>query len=369
MKKYDKIRIYDGHNCDMSFQLTFIGIAKGKIGKIKYSDNIVVDEYIIRNDCKTFYSQRIKNYKQMVSDFIHFQLIESVDTVFYPPIVIKHNDDYILCDVKIDDFDNYRFIKFQLKMLSNDICFYDYIGDIDNYIQNEISVNSGYSFFVNNKKQKCKNLKDMIKYYLKKIGIKEYFYSTDNIVALTNNIDKVSTKYLKRKNLGKNLFLRDLNDKKFPNLHGVFLSRYGNFLYVIRNCSNPCEEFDKILPTIENSYDILKQYIMINQYLLSEFNNYCAYNIKFKKLKRDYKIICFYDDLREGLLKKSMGSVSLVVNEFERECHNIDFSKRCKIIKKYIISEFKKRRINLNELISDTTSKTLGEIYDKTVNK
>lgn len=369
MRKYNKIRIYDGHNCDMSFQLTFIGLRKGKVRKKNFSESIIIDDYILRDNCKEFYDKRVKNYKQMVSDFTSFPLIKDINTIIYPPIVIKHNDDYILCDVKIDEMYNYRFVKFHLKTLSNDICFHDYLGDIDNYIENEISSVNGYSFFVNNKKKKYNNLKEVIKFYLKGLKIKKYFYSNDNIVALTDDVSKVSEKYLKRNNLGKNLFVRNLNDDRFPNMYGLYISKYGNFLYIIQNCSNPCKEYDKLLPTLENSYDLLKHYIILNQYLLSEYSNYCAYKVKRKQLEKDYRVISFYNDFREGLLRKSMGSVSFIIKEFERVCYYVDFSKKSKAIKKYIIREFEKRNINISELISDTASKTVGEIYDKTINK
>ena len=148
----------------MSFQLTFIGLRKGKVRKKKFSESIIIDDYILRDNCKEFYDKRVKNYKQMVSDFTSFPLIKDINTIIYPPIVIKHNDDYILCDVKIDEMYNYRFVKFHLKILSNDICFHDYLGDIDNYIENEISSVNGYIFFVNNKKKKYNNLKEVIKF-------------------------------------------------------------------------------------------------------------------------------------------------------------------------------------------------------------
>lgn len=369
MKKYNKIRIYDGHNCDISFQLTYIGEIKKKIKNVKYSKNIVIDNYLLKENCKDFYRERIKNYKQMVSDFTDFQLIKGINTVFYHPMVIKRNNDYILCDIKVDDLYNYRFVKFHLKTLSNDICFYDYLGDIDNYIENEISSNNGYSFYINNKKKRFLNLKGVIQYYLKKLKVANEFYSMDNIVALPDNVSQVSNKYLKRNSLGKNLFIRNLNDNRFPNMYGLFLSKYGNFLYIIQKCYNPCDEYEKILPTLENSYDLLKQYIILNQYLISKYDNYCTYDIKTKMLRKDYKIICFYNRFREGLLKKSMGSVGFIIKEFERECYDVNFSKKARLIKKYIIKEFEKRKIDLKELISDTASKTVGEIYDKTIDK
>lgn len=369
MKQYNKTRIYDGYNCDMSFQLTFIGLKIGKIRKRKFSESIIIDDYLLRDNCKDYYDKRVKNYKQMVSDFTNFFIIKDINTFFYPPIVIKRNDNYILCDVKIDDIFDYRFVKFHLKKISNDMCFHDYLGDIDNYIENEISAVNGYSFYINNKMKKYNNLKEVIKFYLKKLKMKDYLYSNDNIVALTDDVSKVSKKYLKRNNLGKNLFIRNLNDNRFPNMYGLYLSKYGNFLYIIQNCSNPCDEYDKILPTLENSYDLLKQYIMLNQYLLLKYRDYCTYTIKRKKLKKDYQVISFYNNFRDGLLKKSIGSVSFIIKEFERECYDFDFNKKSKSIKKYIIKEFEKRNINTSELISDTTSKAIGEIYDKTLDK
>lgn len=369
MEKYNKFRIYDGHNCDISLLLTFIGLRKGKVRKRKLSESIIIDDYLVKDNCKKFYDERVKNYKQMVSDFTDFSLVKDINTIFYNPIVIKRNDDYILCDVKIDEIYNYRFVKFHLKTLSNDICFHDYLGDIDTYIENEISATNGYSFFVNNKKIGCNNLKEVIKFYLKELKIKEYFYSNDNISILTDDVSKISEKYLKRNNLGKNLFIRNLNDNQFPNFYGLYLSKYGNFLYIIQNCSNPCEEYAKLLPTLENSYDLIKQYIILNQYLLSEYSDYCACNVKSKQLEKDYRIINFYNKFREGLLSKSRGSVSFIIKEFERVCYDVDFSKKSKTIKKYIMKEFKKRKIEKNELISDTVSKTVGEIYDKTIDK
>lgn len=371
MQNYNKVRAYDGVNSDMSFQLTFVGLKKKKIKRMKYSKNVVIDKYLLMDDCTRFYKEREKNYSQMISDFTYFNIKKVVDTTYYPPLIIKKDDSIIFCHVKIDEINNLRFVKFNFTTLSNEMCFHDYMGDIDNYLCNEITLSNGYLFYINNKRVKFDNLRKVINYYLKKSKTKDLFYSLDNIVALTDNFERVATKYLKRTYLKKNLYIRNINEpkKNLMNLNGVYLSEYGNFVYVVQSCNNPCEEYEKLIPALENSYDLLKEYILMNEYLSEKFKNYQTYSIKTKTLKNDLKELCFFEFLKHGLLKKSMGSVGLIVKEFERTCYDINFNKKLNRMKKFLIEELKRRNVSLKEFVSLTTAKTIGEVYDKTLDR
>lgn len=371
MKEYNRARKYDGINSDLSFQLTYVSNKKGKIKKIVHSKNIVINDYLLMENCKLFYEERIKNYRQMLSDFTYFPINNNIDVFYYPPLIMQKNDDIIFCHIKIDDINNLRFMKFNFTTLSDELCFHNYVGDIDNYMKNVITSDKGFNFYIKNKKKNFNNLKEVIEFYLEKAKMKNCFHSMDNIIALTDNYQNVATKYLKRQYLKTNLLIKNLNNcnNNLTNLCGVYLSKYGNLLYVVQGCDNPCEQYDKIIPTLENSYDILKQYIIMNEYLCKKYKNYYAYSIKTKKLKKDLEEICSFESIKNDLLKKSMYSVHFIVKEFERTCYDINFNKQLNRIKKNIIKELKKRDVPLSEFISITAARTIGEIYDKTLDK
>lgn len=367
MNKYVKHRLYDGNNCDLGFQITYISEKRGKVKKDKYCKNVVIDDYILMEDCKSFYNERVDNYQQMVSDFVYFS--PCIRTIYFPPLILKKNDDILFCHVKMDEIGMYRFLKFNFPILFNDICFSKYVGDIEHFISGEITSKKGFKFYINNRQKKFNNLKEAISYYLKKCKITKSLSSIDNMVALTDNFEQVMIKYLKRNSLKTNLFVRNINNDRFPNLHGVYLSEYGNFVYVIQNCVNFCKEYENIIPTLENSYDFLKQYILLNEFLIYKYSHYCTYSVKIKNLKKDYMEICFFKSFRDSLKNKSMGSVSFIIKEFERTCVGINFNKRANVVKKQIINELRKRNIDFSSFVSETVAKTTAEIYDKTLDR
>ena len=370
MEKYKKQRIYDGENCDLGFQLTYVSSKKGKIKKWSHSKDIIVENMLVLENCNHFYEARIKNYRQMISDFTHFSINNIINIYYYPTLIVKKDDNIILCHVKIDEINNLRYLKFNFTVLSNELCIHNYIGDIEEFMKNIITSGKGYEFYIKNKRKNFDNLKEVISFYLKKAKMKNYFYSMDNVIVLTEQYKSVALKYLKREYLKTNLYIKSpYNDNKILNLFGIYLSCHGNLLFILNNCDNFCEEYSKLIPILENSYDILKQYMLMNEYYIKKYENYHAPLQKTKKLKNDLKELCFFEYLREGLLKKSMWSVNFILKDFERNCLELNFSKKINRIKNNIIKELKARKISLTEIISETTSKTIGEITERILDK
>lgn len=293
MKNYNKKRSYDGKNSDLGFQITYISQKKGKIKKLKYSRNVDICNYLMLENCFNFYSERVDNYKQMISDFTYFK--NEFNTLYLPPLIIKKNTDFIFCHVKLDEIFNYRFLKFNFTLLSNELCFHDYIGNMDCYSSKIISSNNGYEFYINNKKRDFNNLKEAFMFYLKKEKMNSDSYSLDNVVLLTDRIDNIVVKYLGKNTLSNNLIK---NNKLLLNLYGVYLSNRGNFLFLAKNCINFVDEYQKLIPTLENSYDLLKQYIMINKYLCEKYNNYLAFSRTSRQIKKEFLEICFLKKLK-----------------------------------------------------------------------
>lgn len=368
LKNYNRKRIFDGHNCDLGLQITYVAKKEKKIKRIKCSDSIVIDDLIIMANCNSFYSERINNYKQMLSSFTFFNE-KNINTFYLTPLIIKKDEDVVFCHIKVDEIYNYRFLKFNFVTLINDICFFDYVGDIDYFISNEIKVSKGYEFYINNKKTQFISLKSVIEYYLKKSRMVDYQYSIDNAVVLTDEFEQVMKKYLGRSHLTGNLYLSYKKQNLFSSLYGIYLSNRGNFIYIFQNSDNLIEEYDNLVPAFENSYDILKQYMLLNEFLLFKYKDYCTYSVKTKILKRDYKEICFFKAFHDNLLNNSMESVSNIVKEFEKNCPNKIFIKKANSLKKYMINEFKTRKISGTDFLSDVISKTAGEVYDKFIDK
>lgn len=368
LKNYNRNRVFDGHNCDLGLQITYVAKKKKKIKHIKCSDSIVIENLTLMANCNSFYSERINNYKQMLSDFTFFNE-KNINTLYLTPLIIKKGEDVVFCHVKVDEIYDYRFLKFNFVTLINDICFFDYVGDIDYFISNEIKSSNGYDFYINNKKIKFVSLKSAIEYYLKKSRMVDYQYSIDNVVVLTDEFEKVMEKYLGRSHLTGNLYVNNKKQNFFPSLYGVYLSNRGNFIYVFQGSDSLCEEYNALVPAFENSYDILKQYMLLNEFLLFKYKDYCTYSVKTKNLKIDYKEICFFKNFRDNLLNNSEKSVSNIVKEFEKNCPNKIFIKKANSLKKYIVNEFKARKISGTDFLSDVISKTAGEVYDKSIDK
>lgn len=206
---------------------------------------------------------------------------------------------------------------------------------------------------------------------MKQAKTSELFYSVDNVVALTDNFNEILIKYLKKLNSGKNLYIKNhlKSEGNLKILNSVYLSKFGNFVYVIQNCDNLCSEYEKLIPTLENSYDLLKEYFLMNEYLSKKYVNYQTCFIKTKKLKEDLEELYFFQLLRNGFLKKSMGSIVLIIKEFEKNCPDINFSKKINRFKNYIITELKNRKVSTKEFISDTASKLMGEVFGVFIDK
>ncbi len=357
-------RYYDGNNSDLSFQLSFIGIKKKKLKITNQIKKIEINDYLIFDNPKSFYNKRIKNYTQMISDFTKFNINSFLNVKYLSPIIISKDKHNLVVHVKVDELLGFRFIKFNFVTLSNEICFHNYKGDDLFYITNEITKNNGYTFYINNKKINKKNLNDVINFYLKKNNIKETIYKTDHTITLTDNLDDIVKKYLNRPYLGKNLYIRN-HENNIQNLYGVFLSRYDNFLFIIQNCNNFAKSYEEIVPTIENSYDLLNQYILLNNYLISYFSNFNSSIIKMKDLKLSYENIIIFKTFRENLLKKSFGTVSFILKEYEKNTTNDLFTKKINKLQKNIEDEFKNRKFNYTDFATDLISKSTAELYGK----
>lgn len=369
LPKYNKIRSYDGENSDLSFSITYIGLRKGKIKNKKITKQLKTEKFIVKPDCRNFYIERLENYYQSIGDFMYYDVKKFIKVAYLQPFLIVQGDDIINCQVKVDEIGMYRFIKFKFIVLSNNMCIHNYIGNIQNYMEKQVNKKNGFNFYINNKKSKLKNLYQVIQYYLKKVNLdeKKCYSSMDNMIALTQDFKNIALKYLKRTYIGMNLYIKGPHSLSI--LSAIYQSEYGNYLYVIQSVSNPDEEYSKLVPQLENSFDIRKQFVLINIFLKKKYTGFQAQLTKTFELKKAYKEILFYEELRDNLLNNSMSSLAISINYFERNSEDINFHNIEKPIKKHILTELKNRKVNpkqfLSMTISETIAKICSEFYEK----
>lgn len=370
MKKQNQenMRLYDGKNNDVAFSIIYIGTKRNK-KRIRYAENIKLNGITILENSNEWYKERTNNYKQYLSDFIHNKLNLNFETKYHAPIIIEKNNHRIFCHVKEDNISEMTFLKFEVTILTNDENIEEYTGSIENYLENIINIKNNYNIYsMKRPKKKFKSFKNAIDYYLKKKKIKHNIFTTDNTILINDELDKYINKYLYRENLEKNLYVRK-SQKNDSILFGTFLSKFGNLLFILQNQPNFDIKYEELITTLANSYDVIKEYILLNIYLKTNYMNIKIENEKTKVLKRYLKELIICKTLRTVLIDFSMGTVALIVNEFESYCSDISISKKLNAQIDAVAKEIKNRGTNISEFSENVIAKTSAEIYDKTIDK
>jgi len=362
--KYKSERIYDGVNSDMGIIVTYIGSSNRNKAHLEMPGKLSIKKCVIFADCKSFYEARKKNYKQMISDFLSENIYEKINVDYYPPFLIVKDDHIQICHVKVDEVYSFRFVKFYITTVSNEMCFHNYVGDIHSYFTNELSTKNGYSFITSFKNRRFKNLENLMRFYIKKAKLEGTLSSTDNIVALTENISEIIEKYLPFKS-GKSIFIKNLKKVITPALFDIVVSRNGNFVYIVNGTNNLQDDYDRLIPTIENSYDIIKEYLLINFYLEKKYLNYDAKIHHKKELSESLVEINDFYEIRENLLNSPLNSVSIYIKAVERVCQNCKFHEKRNILTKYIKEEIKMKndetKLTLITSFNDLVAKMFGK--------
>lgn len=366
MEKFiPKQRIYDGKNNDLAFSITYIDNSKSK-KTMKIAKKIIINKKLLDENIDDWYKQKQDNYIQMLSDIIHDNRELEFKTKYHSPIIIEKNNHIIKCEVKEDKINQFTFITFNFLTLINDTCIHSYMGSTENFLKEQISKKNGYNIYSYGKKTKTyPSVKDCIDEFLKNKKMKNKYYIEDHTVIYNKNIRNIALKYINRNNLQQNLStLSNLGNLDI--IYGQYISKFGNILYILNYVGNFEEKYNELIPIITNSYDIIKQFILINIYLTKKYCNTNAELLKTRDLKSFENEILTYQKLRESLLKFSMGSVADYINEFEKISKNENsYCQKAEKQRKIIVQELKKRKTGIKSSVENIIAKTIAEITEK----